>query len=103
MTPEAKAAGQRDPVVGRRLPWAGDNYESLRSLQWQIHGYGQLAESDAPQTGLPTHVFPPAPASTGLVPGVFYLVRPDGFVAAKAAPADAAEVFRAAMPPPTKS
>src|SRR5205085_2567991 len=29
-----------DPVVGRRLPWTGDNFESLRSLQWQIHGYG---------------------------------------------------------------
>lgn len=99
MTPEAKASGQRDPVVGRRLPWAGDNYAALRSLQWQIHGYGQLAASDASQTGLPTHVFPPAPASTRLTPGLFYLVRPDGFVAAKAAPADAAEVFRAAMPP----
>jgi hypothetical protein len=96
-------SGKRDQVVGRRLPWAGGNYEALRSLQWQIHSYGPLAESDAPRIGLPTHVFPPAPALTGLLPDVFYLVRPDGFVAAKAAPADAAEVFRAAMPAPPTS
>jgi len=99
LSPSAKSAagGQRDPVVGRRLPWTGDNYEVLRSLRWQIHAYGGVHESDVPDLGLPVHVFPPAP-STRLRPGRLYLVRPDEFVAAEADPADAATVFERAMP-----
>ncbi|MFI7599009.1 FAD-dependent monooxygenase [Actinoplanes sp. NPDC049681] len=87
----------RDPVVGRRLPWTGDNYAPLRSLEWQVHAYGEL--TSAPDLGLPVHVFDAAP-ETALRPGTLYLVRPDGFVAAAASPAEAAEVFRRAMPPP---
>jgi 2-polyprenyl-6-methoxyphenol hydroxylase-like FAD-dependent oxidoreductase len=94
MTPDAPS----DPVVGRRLPWTGGNHEVLRSLKWQIHGYGGLTESDAPDLGLPVHLFDPAPR-TALLPGRLYLVRPDGFVAAQATPSEAAEVFRSAMPP----
>ncbi|MEU7906646.1 FAD-dependent monooxygenase [Actinoplanes sp. NPDC049118] len=94
LTPDAPP----DPVVGRRLQWAGGNFEVLRSLQWQIHGYGGLTESDAPDLGLPVHMFGPAP-QTNLLPGRLYLVRPDGFVAAQATPPEAAEVFRRAMPP----
>jgi 2-polyprenyl-6-methoxyphenol hydroxylase-like FAD-dependent oxidoreductase len=93
LTPNAP----RDPVIGRRLPWAGGNYEPLRSLQWQIHGYGDIDESQVPVLGLPVHLFAPAP-QTLLRPGRLYLVRPDGFVAAEATPQDAAETFRAAMP-----
>jgi 2-polyprenyl-6-methoxyphenol hydroxylase-like FAD-dependent oxidoreductase len=89
--------GRRDPVVGRRLAWTGGNFEVLRSLQWQIHGYGGLESTDVPELGLPVHLFEPAP-HTPLEPGRLYLVRPDGFVAAAAAPAEAAEVFRRAMP-----
>jgi 2-polyprenyl-6-methoxyphenol hydroxylase-like FAD-dependent oxidoreductase len=89
---------ERDPVVGRRLPWAGGNFAALRAAQWQIHGYGGLSESDAPDLGLPVHLFDPAP-HTPLATGRFYLVRPDGFVAAQAAPAEAATAFRRAMPP----
>ena len=94
MTPgaEAAAGGRRDPVVGRRLPWAPDNFAVLRSLRWQIHAYGGVRATDVPDLGLPVHVFPAAP-QTLLKPGRLYLVRPDGFVAAQAAPADAAEVF----------
>jgi 2-polyprenyl-6-methoxyphenol hydroxylase-like FAD-dependent oxidoreductase len=100
MTPDAKRAarGHRDPVVGRRLPWAGDNFAVLRELRWQIHAYGGVDASDAPDLGLRVHVFPEAPR-TRLRPVRLYLVRPDGFVAAEASPVDAARVFREAMPP----
>nr|WP_221381154.1 FAD-dependent monooxygenase [Actinoplanes polyasparticus] len=96
MTPNARAAagGRRDPVVGRRLPWAGGNFEVLRDLRWQIHAYGGVAATDVPDLSLPVHVFPPAPG-TGLQPGRLYLVRPDGFVAAEAAVSEAAGVFPA--------
>jgi 2-polyprenyl-6-methoxyphenol hydroxylase-like FAD-dependent oxidoreductase len=93
MTPDAARA----PVVGRRLVWAGGNFEVLRSLRWQIHGYGGIEAADVPELGLPVHLFEPAP-QTPLMPGQLYLVRPDGFVAAAAAPADAAEEFRRVMP-----
>jgi 2-polyprenyl-6-methoxyphenol hydroxylase-like FAD-dependent oxidoreductase len=86
---------RRGEVVGRRLPWAGGNYEVLRSLQWQIHGYGA---SSAPDIGLPVHLFPAAP-DTALRPDLLYLVRPDGFVSAAATPAEAPDVFRRALPP----
>jgi 2-polyprenyl-6-methoxyphenol hydroxylase-like FAD-dependent oxidoreductase len=88
---------RRDPVVGRRLAWTGDNYEALRSLQWQIHGYGGVEKADVPDLGLPVHLFDAAP-QTPLLAGRLYLVRPDGFVAAAAAPSAAASVFRQAMP-----
>ncbi|MEV6598379.1 FAD-dependent monooxygenase [Actinoplanes sp. NPDC051346] len=85
----------RDPVVGRRLPWTGDNYAVLRAVEWQVHSYGGV--SSAPDLGLPTHVFEPAP-QTALKKDLLYLVRPDGFVAAAAPPEEAAEAFRRAMP-----
>ena len=98
MTPRAQAAagGRRDPVVGRRLPWTGGNFAALRSLSWQIHAYGGMAAAEVPDLGLPVHVFPAAPG-TGLRPGRLYLVRPDGFVAAEALPADAVNAFPAVM------
>jgi 2-polyprenyl-6-methoxyphenol hydroxylase-like FAD-dependent oxidoreductase len=99
LSPSARseANGHRDPVVGRRLPWAGDNYAVLQSLQWQIHAYGGVETAEVPDLGLPVHVFPPAP-QTRLRPGRLYLVRPDGFVAAEATPAAAPEAFPRAMP-----
>ena len=98
MNPDARAVagGRRDPVVGRRLQWTGDNFSVLRSLQWQIHGYGGVTAADAPDLGLAVHIFPPAP-TTDLRPGRFYLVRPDGFVAAQAEPPDAAVVFEQSL------
>jgi 2-polyprenyl-6-methoxyphenol hydroxylase-like FAD-dependent oxidoreductase len=97
MTPGG--GGRRDPVVGRRLPWAGDNFAALRSLRWQIHAYGGVIATDVPDLGVPVHVFPEAPA-TQLRPGRLYLVRPDGFVAAEATPADAVQVFSPQMTTP---
>jgi hypothetical protein len=94
MTPDGKPAGHRDPIVGRRLPWTGGNYDVLRSLQWQIHAYGGVEAADVPDLGLPVHVFEPHPPFD---PGQLYLVRPDGFVAARAA-VDDAESLSAAMP-----
>ncbi|MGA5304456.1 FAD-dependent monooxygenase [Nucisporomicrobium flavum] len=87
----------RDPVVGRRLAWTGDNFAALRALEWQVHAYGN--PGPIPDLGLPVHVFDAAP-QTRLQPGILYLVRPDGFVAAAAPPGEAAETFRRAMPPP---
>ena len=95
-TAKREAGGHRDPVVGRRLPWAGDNFDGLRALQWQIHAYGGVQESEVPDLGLPVHVFPAAPR-TALQPGQLYLVRPDGFVAARATPAEAATTFERAL------
>ncbi|GIE87876.1 FAD-dependent monooxygenase [Actinoplanes regularis] len=95
--PEAStASGGRDPVIGRRLPWTGGNFTVLRTADWQIHGYGGVEGTEAPDLGLPVHVFPAAPA-TALQPGLFYLIRPDGFVAARAQPAEADVKFRHAM------
>ncbi|MDI6102028.1 FAD-dependent monooxygenase [Actinoplanes sp. NEAU-A12] len=97
LDPDVRAVDQRrDPVIGRRLPWADGNHAVLRAACWQIHGYGGVAAADAPDLGLPVHVFPPAPA-TALRPGLFYLVRPDGFVVARAEPGEAETRFRHAM------
>ncbi|BCJ44850.1 2-polyprenyl-6-methoxyphenol hydroxylase [Actinoplanes ianthinogenes] len=95
--PEARTPdGKRDPVVGRRLPWTGGNFAVLRSADWQIHGYGGVEGTEAPDLGLPVHLFPAAP-NTPLQPGHFYLIRPDGFVASRAEPAEAEARFRHAM------
>ncbi|WP_353826875.1 FAD-dependent monooxygenase [Agromyces sp. SYSU T0242] len=78
----------RDDVVGKRLPYvAGEpsNFDALRSMRWQVHGYGApatLVRRVATSLGLEHHVFPPAPGR--LRSDRLYLVRPDGFVAAQA-------------------
>jgi 2-polyprenyl-6-methoxyphenol hydroxylase-like FAD-dependent oxidoreductase len=81
-----RSAARRDSVVGRRLPWTGDNFDVLRSMTWQVHGYGvpgsevdRIAES----LGVEAHAFPFDPYRR-LDPGLVYLVRRDGFVAAAA-------------------
>ncbi|MGD7732440.1 FAD-dependent monooxygenase [Propionibacteriaceae bacterium G57] len=76
--------GHRHPVVGRRLPWTGGNYDVLRAFTWQLHGYGveagQVAEA-AEMLGIEGHVFRADPHHR-LAASRLYLVRPDGFVAA---------------------
>lgn len=78
--------GRRDAVVGRRLPWTGGNYDVLRSMTWQVHGYGVLpaeVERIASELGVEAHVFGRDPNGR-LRPDRVYLVRRDGFVAAEA-------------------
>ena len=99
MSNAAKAAahGHRDPVVGRRLPWNGDNYECLREFRWQVHSYEGSSEPIELKTPLPVFSFPTI-RNDRLQPGLLYLVRPDGFVAAAATPDKALDVFLAASP-----
>ena len=79
----------RDDIVGKRLPFAGgdpSNFDALRSMRWQVHGYGAPADlvgSVAERLGIEHHVFPPD-ANGRLRSDRLYLVRPDGFVAAEA-------------------
>ncbi|MET1051557.1 MAG: FAD-dependent monooxygenase [Mycetocola sp.] len=100
MSAEARATGKRGRVVGRRLPWTGTNFVALRSVVWQVHVYGPVDRRAAVRAtsglGLPLHAFPTT-ASTRLVAGRFYLVRPDGFVAAEADGDAALTVFRRAL------
>lgn len=93
---------RRDPVLGRRLPWTGGNFDVLRSAVWQVHLYaadeetGRRAAAGARQLGLPLHAFGTL-GSTQLRPGTAYLVRPDGFVAAIAPPDAMVGPFRRAL------
>ncbi|TPN82047.1 hypothetical protein FJ987_09085 [Mesorhizobium sp. CU2] len=75
---------------GDRLPYVpaanGDNFEPLRSLDWQVHIYGAVnAEFRAmlASTGIPVHAFAwsDVAAKAGLQRDAAYLVRPDGHVA----------------------
>jgi hypothetical protein len=83
------AAG--DILAGDRLPFveyeSKDNFEPLKSLDWQVHVYGDDAdpalEAAAAQHGLPLHVFPWRATSekARLKMDAIYLIRPDGHVA----------------------
>jgi hypothetical protein len=73
---------------GDRLPWVStpDNYETLKSLTWQVHVYGTAPdglEAWLRAQHIPLHVFPwgRGPAAAGLRADALYLVRPDGYVA----------------------
>ena len=76
---------------GDRLPWFrtgtdADNFDSLTSLAWQVHIYGEpqpgLAATCA-ELGLSLHVlaWQPEMRRSGLTRGALYLIRPDGYVA----------------------
>jgi len=75
---------------GDRLPWTGvhakDNFEPLRSLDWQAHVYGEVdkdLEIACGELHLPLHAFPVGQNTkdAGLKRGALYLVRPDGYIA----------------------
>lgn len=100
MSEDARRTGRRGRVVGRRLPWTGTNYETLRALDWQVHVYGPVERREAVRVrsglGLALHTFP-TPGASRLQPGRYYLIRPDGFVAAEASGRTAVADFRAAL------
>lgn len=71
---------------GDRLPWVGDNFAPLTSLDWQVHVYGGATPEMQAVCGgrkLPLHVFPwrAEMGPAGLRRNAVYLVRPDGYVA----------------------
>ncbi|MDX8501537.1 FAD-dependent monooxygenase [Mesorhizobium sp. VK4C] len=75
---------------GDRLPYVaganGDNFEPLRSLDWQIHVYGEVNadfRSMLAPTGIAVHAFAWSDTAekAGLQHDAAYLVRPDGHVA----------------------
>ena len=75
---------------GDRLPWVdaagAGNYLPLRSLDWQVHVYGEAQEplrKALAGLGIALHVFAwsPAAAGAGLARDALYLVRPDGYIA----------------------
>ncbi|MDM5198139.1 FAD-dependent monooxygenase [Fictibacillus enclensis] len=75
---------------GDRLPWCrtiqGNNFDALRSMDWQVHVYGE-AKPDykrfCESAGLPLHIFPweASMKEADLKRNAAYLVRPDGYVA----------------------
>lgn len=86
---------------GDRLPWVPmvgmDNFVPLRSLDWQVHVYGQIDEAFATACrglGLPIHGFPWSDAgkTAGLKRDAAYLIRPDGHVALASAEQSAAKL-----------
>jgi 2-polyprenyl-6-methoxyphenol hydroxylase-like FAD-dependent oxidoreductase len=88
----ALSAGSAGDVSGGdRLPWVEEaaNFEPLRSLQWQIHVYGEPArhvQRLAETRGLALHRFPWTTGcqEAGIAEGSSFLVRPDGYIAAAA-------------------
>jgi 2-polyprenyl-6-methoxyphenol hydroxylase-like FAD-dependent oxidoreductase len=94
----ALSAGRAGQVRGGdRLPWIGENYLPLRSMQWQAHVYGAPRETivkTCAELRLGLHVFPWSLAARGA--GLFrdgaYLVRPDGYVGLAQAQPDGAQL-----------
>jgi 2-polyprenyl-6-methoxyphenol hydroxylase-like FAD-dependent oxidoreductase len=83
--------------AGDRLPWVKadqngtgeDNFAPLKSLDWQLHVYGEGApevRAFSAEQKLPLHVFPwrAEMKQSGLRRDALYLVRPDGYVAVAA-------------------
>ncbi|WP_392507163.1 FAD-dependent monooxygenase [Naumannella halotolerans] len=92
--PSPDRGRRSDPVVGRRLPWTGDNHQVLRSADWQVHSYGAAlpAVAELPPQIRRVHRFEPR-RDLGLDAERWFLIRPDGFVAAAARPAEARTIF----------
>ena len=73
-------------VFPGRESHAKDNFEPLRSLDWQAHVYGEVdkdLETACRELHLPLHAFAWSDSTkdAGLKRDALYLVRPDGYVA----------------------
>ena len=85
MTPDARrrAGGRRGRLIGRRLAWNEDNFAVLRSMDWQVHVYGDSDEQSLDrmrrESRMPVHQFGTV-RNPRLAGGLAVLVRPDGFV-----------------------
>lgn len=73
---------------GDRLPWVGsvDNFAPLRSLDWQLHAYGEPSvdvSAMCARLGVAVHTFPwnHDVEQAGFARDASYLIRPDGHVA----------------------
>jgi hypothetical protein len=94
------SAGEAGAVRGGdRLPWVGDNYDSLATVGWQAHVYGAVAEEVVRWCelhGTPLHRFDwtEAHGRAGLARDALYLLRPDTYVAL-ASPAPSAALLDA--------
>ncbi|MCF2493456.1 FAD-dependent oxidoreductase [Dyadobacter chenhuakuii] len=75
---------------GDRLPWVpfsgNDNYDSLSTIQWQVHVYGEPKpdlKTWCDQHKLPLHTFAwqSAYQKAGLAQDATYLLRPDTYIA----------------------
>jgi 2-polyprenyl-6-methoxyphenol hydroxylase-like FAD-dependent oxidoreductase len=86
---------------GDRLPWTGshaqDNFEPLRSLDWQAHVYGEVAKDLATacdELHLPLRIFTfdENTKDAGVERDALYLVRPDGYIALASAEQSAARL-----------
>ncbi|WP_035780390.1 FAD-dependent monooxygenase [Arthrobacter sp. H14] len=94
------ARGRRGRVVGRRLPWTGQNFEALKATRWQAHVYGDInaVRLEALRSELDVEVLTfPANPRKGLAGGKVFLIRPDGFVVAEAFADQAAAAFQEAI------
>lgn len=88
-----------DVHAGDRLPWieldhGADNFESLVSLKWQVHVYGDARVdlvAACAELGLALHHFPwqSRMQRAGFSRDALYLLRPDGYVALADRAADA--------------
>ncbi len=86
---------------GDRLPWVkigdADNFAPLKSLDWQVHVYGEAAndlQKICSDRILPLHAFPwrPEMADAGFMRNAAYLVRPDGYIARAEPPSRAGRI-----------
>jgi len=95
--------------AGDRLPWVRlengkDNFEGLRSLDWQAHVYGETSgemERLCARAELNLQRFPWSAAAgrAGIIRNGFYLIRPDGYIglAASGDPAAALHGYQARL------